>query len=62
MNVASRTFVGIDPSLQSIDQEQHNMLELPLLYTENYTGGKRRRAQKAVGHHRNTLSAVVGQF
>ena len=38
------------------------MLELPLLDTENYTGKKRRRAQKVAGHHRNTFSAVMGQF
>ena len=38
------------------------MPELPLLDTENYTGKKRGRAQKVAGHHRNTLSAVMGQF
>ena len=38
------------------------MLELPLLGTEDYTGKKRGRAQKVAGHHRNTLSAVMGQF
>ena len=38
------------------------MLELPLLDTENYTCKKRGRAQKVAGHHRNTLSAVMGQF
>ena len=38
------------------------MLELPLLDTEKYTGKKRGRAQKVAGHHRTTLSAVMGQF
>ena len=38
------------------------MAKIPLPDTENYTGKNRRRAQKVAGHHRNTLSAVMGQF
>ena len=38
------------------------MLELPLLDTTSYTGKNRGRAQKVAGHHRNPLTAVVGQF
>ena len=38
------------------------MPELPLLDAENYTGKNRGRAQKVAGHHRNSLTAVVGSF
>ena len=38
------------------------MPELPLLDAQNYTGKNRGRAQKVAGHHRNSLTAVVGSF
>ena len=39
------------------------MLEVPLLDAiKSHTGKNRGRAQKVVGHHRNPLTAVVGQF
>ena len=50
------------PGCNRLIKKQYNVLELPLLNTENYTGKNRRRAQKVAGYHRNTLSAVMGQF